>query len=163
MQEMAVPLEWKETLDGVDWQEVADLYRAAPLGDKQPEALRTAFTNSMFRVLVYDEGRLVAAGRALADGADCSYVCDLAVLPSHQGMGLGRRIMQRLIDLSAGHRKIILYAAPGKEGFYSSLGFQHMRTAMAIFADPAHAAETGLIDSTPDSDEGEAWSIDLPA
>lgn len=157
-----MPLDWKETLDAIDWQELADLYRAAPLGDKQPEALRTAFTNSMFRVLVYDGGRLVGAGRALADGADCSYICDLAVMPSHQGSGLGRRIAQRLIDLSAGHRKILLYAAPGKEAFYRSLGFRHMRTAMAIFDDPAHAADTGLIDGAPAGD-GEAWSIDLPA
>ena len=31
-------------------------------------------------------------------------------------------------------------------GFYEKLGFRHMRTAMAIFADQDSAAERGLIE-----------------
>lgn len=38
----------------------------APLGNKKPADLETVFTNSMYRCFVYDSGRLVAAGRALA-------------------------------------------------------------------------------------------------
>lgn len=55
-------------------------------------------------------------------------------------------MIRRLRDLSAGHRKIILYASPGKEGFYAKLGFRRMRTAMAIFANAQHAVDTGLVD-----------------
>ena len=158
-------LDWKETLDGVGWQALSDLYRAAPLGDKPPESLRTAFSNSLFRVLVYEAGKLVGAGRVLADGVDCAYLCDLAVRPSHQGSGLGKRIAQRLIELSAGHRKIILYAAPGKEPFYRALGFRRMATAMAIFDDPAQAEWSGLIEPEAEAEAGgpKAWSINLPA
>ena len=39
------------------------------------------FSHSMFTCFVHEQGKLVAAGRALADGADCSYICDIAVLP----------------------------------------------------------------------------------
>ena len=53
-------------------------------------------------------------GRALADGFDCSYVCDVAVLPSHQGTGVGKQIVATLVELSRGHRKIILYAVAGQ-------------------------------------------------
>jgi len=35
--------------------------------------------------------------------------------------------------MSKGHKKIILYSTPGKEGFYAKLGFKKMNTAMAIF------------------------------
>ena len=87
-------LEWKHSTDGVDWEQLSALYRAAPLGDKKPLHLRTVFSNSMFRCFVYENARLVAAGRALADGADCSYICDIAVLPSHQGTGLGKQIVR---------------------------------------------------------------------
>jgi len=141
----ATSLTWTDQLDGLDWQALSDLYRVAPLGDKSPAWLKTAFGNSMFRCLVRDGGTLVGAGRALADGVDCSYLCDVAVLPSHQGTGLGREIIQRLVAQSRGHRKIILYAVPGKEGFYRKLGFERMSTAMAIFEDPAAARARGYL------------------
>ena len=93
-------LEWKHSIDRVDWKELSALYRAAPLGDKKPLHLQTVFSNSMFRCFVYDNARLVAAGRALADGADCSDICDIAVLPSHQGTGLGKQIVSQLVERS---------------------------------------------------------------
>lgn len=72
-------------------------------------------------------------GRTLADGADCSYICDIALHPDYHGLGLGKAIVQKLINMSKGHKKIILYSNPGKEGFYAKLGFKRMNTAMAIF------------------------------
>ena len=92
-----------------------------------------------------DAGRLVAAGRALADGADCAYLCDIAVLPSHQGTGLGQQVVQRLVQASRGHKKILLYAVPGKEGFYRRFGFLRMKTAMAIFENPAQQLARGYL------------------
>lgn len=139
-------MEWTDTIDDVDWQELSELYRLAPLGNKSADWLRRAFGNSMFRCIVREEGRIVGAGRAVADGVDCSYLCDIAVLPSHQGQGLGKLIVQRLVDASRGHRKIILYAVPGREPFYRTFGFRRMRTAMAIFENPERAAADGYID-----------------
>ena len=142
-------LSWTDGLEDFDWHELSALYRAAPLGNKDPAHLRKVFGNSLYRCFVRDEdGRLVAAGRALSDGADCSYLCDIAVLPSHQGTGLGLAIVQRLVALSKGHKKIILYAVPGKEAFYRKAGFRRMRTAMAIFENQADAYERGYVDDT---------------
>jgi ribosomal protein S18 acetylase RimI-like enzyme len=135
-------------VDDVDWNELSALYLAAPLGRKEPANLRIAFTNSLFRCFIRDDGRLVGVGRALADGVDCSYICDVAVLPSHQGIGLGKQVVGKLVDLSASHKKIILYAVPGKEGFYRKLGFKRMATAMAIFENQAWALERGYINET---------------
>ena len=136
---------WADSLAAVDWGELEALYRAAPLGNKSAAGLRTVFTNSRYRVFAFEEGRVVGAGRALADGADCSYICDVAVLPSHQGTGLGKEIVGRLVALSAGHRKIILYSVPGKEAFYRKFGFRRMLTAMAIFENQARAIESGYV------------------
>jgi ribosomal protein S18 acetylase RimI-like enzyme len=129
----SVTLEWKYSDDGVDWEELSALYRVAPLGDKKAAHLQKVFGNSLFKCFVYDSGKLVAAGRALADGGDCSYICDIAVLPSHQGTGLGKQIVAHLLEQSRGYKKIILYAVPGKEPFYRKFGFLRMTTAMAIF------------------------------
>lgn len=136
---------WSDTIDGTDWHELEALYRAAPLGNKKADDLRIAFTNSRYVRLAREQGRLVGAGRALADGVDCSYVCDVAVHPSHQGTGLGKAIVEHLVEVSRGHRKIILYAVPGKEGFYRRFGFLRMRTAMAIFPDQAEAVARGYV------------------
>ncbi|MCV0440130.1 MAG: GNAT family N-acetyltransferase [Hydrogenophaga sp.] len=136
---------WSESLDTLDWEELSALYLAAPLGNKSPDWLKTVFSNSMFRCFAYDGGRLVGVGRALADGADCSYICDVAVLPSHQGTGLGREIINRLVAASRGHRKILLYAVPGKEPFYRKFGFLRMKTAMAIFENPQQQLERGYL------------------
>ena len=138
-------LQWTDSLETTNWDELSNLYRVAPLGNKKPSDLKTVFSNSMFRCFVYDEGRLIAAGRALADGVDVSYLADIAVHPEYQGQGLGKEIVQRLRELSKHHRKIILYAAPGKDQFYLKLGFKRMLTAMAIFENQAQAVETGLV------------------
>ncbi|RPI09160.1 MAG: N-acetyltransferase, partial [Actinobacteria bacterium] len=45
--------EWIHEIDAVDWDELSDLYRVAPLGIKPPQALRTVFGNSMFRCFAY--------------------------------------------------------------------------------------------------------------
>jgi ribosomal protein S18 acetylase RimI-like enzyme len=140
-----VALEWKYSNEGVNWDELSALYRAAPLGDKQPEHLKKVFGNSLFVSFVHDGDRLVGAGRALADGGDCSYICDIAVLPSHQGTGLGKQLVGDLLERSRGHKKIILYAVPGKEPFYKRFGFLRMKTAMAIFANQQQQLERGYL------------------
>jgi N-acetylglutamate synthase-like GNAT family acetyltransferase len=140
-----VTLNWHSSLDGVNWIELCELYRIAPLGEKDPVELETAFSNSMYRFFVYHDGNIVGVGRALADGSDCSYICDIAVHPDFQGTGLGKEIVSRLTKASHGHKKIILYAVPGKEAFYQKFGFRLMTTAMAIFADPEKATASGYL------------------
>jgi GNAT superfamily N-acetyltransferase len=140
---------WVHDLGAVDLDELSNLYRVAPLGDKPPEALATVFGNSMFMCFVYAGGVLAGAGRVLADGLDCAYIADVAVHPDHQGRGLGKAIIRRLVALARNHKKIILYANPGTEGFYGKLGFLRMNTAMAIWQDPARAVEQGLLSAEP--------------
>ena len=136
---------WVYDHSEVDWDELSELYRIAPLGEKSPQDLSTVFSNSRFKCFVYLNKTLVGAGRALADGVDCSYICDVAVHPECQGLKLGRKIIEKLVTFSQGHSKIILYTNPGKEGFYSKLGFHKMNTAMAIFRNQEQALKVGLI------------------
>lgn len=123
-------ISWSHSIDGIDWTVLEELYRAAPLGNKSAAGLRTVFSSSRYCCFALEQGRIVGAGRALADGADCSYVCDVAVLPSYQGTGVGREIVARLVVFSRGHKKIILYSVPGKESFHHNLGFLRMLTGL---------------------------------
>jgi ribosomal protein S18 acetylase RimI-like enzyme len=138
-------LKWIYEIEGIDWDALSHLYKIAPLGDKKPEDLKTVFTNSRYKCFVYDDNKIVGVGRALADGVDASYICDIAIHPEYQGHGIGKAIVKKLVEFSKGHNKIILYANPGKEPFYAKLGFAKMNTAMAIFKNQEQALEVGLV------------------
>jgi ribosomal protein S18 acetylase RimI-like enzyme len=139
-------MQWVYEQGAIDWTALSEPYRIAPLGDKKPSELQTVFSNSRYKCFVLEDGSLIGAGRALADGIDCSYLCDIAVHPEFQGRGLGREITMKLTELSAGHKKIILYANPGTESFYEKLGYRRMKTAMAIFSDQERAIRRGLVE-----------------
>ena len=136
---------WVYNDSAVDGGELSELYRKAPLGEKSPMDLQTVFSNSRFKCFVYANEELIGVGRALADGLDCAYIADVAVHPEFQGKGLGTAIIEKLVSLSNGHKKIILYANPGTEGFYQTIGFHRMKTAMAIWRNQDQAIKAGLI------------------
>ncbi|MBU0480210.1 MAG: GNAT family N-acetyltransferase [Proteobacteria bacterium] len=136
---------WHFGQTNISWNELSGLYKIAPLGIKLLNDLEVVFTNSKFKCFVYHDNRLIGAGRALADGKDCSYICDIAIHPEYQGLGLGKQIVLNLVRLSQGHKKIILYANPGKEGFYAKLGFKKMNTAMAIFQNESDMMANGTL------------------
>ena len=138
-------LKWVDNNDNVDWDELSNLYKIAPLGDKKPDDLKLAFSNSMYKHFVYKDNQLIGVGRALADGIDCSYICDVAIHPDFQGKGIGKDIVNKLTEQSKHHNKILLFASPGKEEFYSKLGYYKMNTAMAIFKNHEKCIKIGLI------------------
>ena len=76
--------EWKYSQEGVDWNELSELYKVVPMADMTTEELKKVFTISMFKCFVFESNKLVGVGRALADGVDCSYICHIAVLPNYQ-------------------------------------------------------------------------------
>jgi len=67
------------------------------------------------------------------------------VLPSHQGLGLGKQIIERLVAQSRSHTKILLYSVAGREPLYAKFGFLRMKTAMAIFRNRQSAIDKGLV------------------
>jgi ribosomal protein S18 acetylase RimI-like enzyme len=138
-------LEWKYDLDAIDWEELSILYKIAPLGDKTAQDLKIVFTNSRYKCFIYCKEKLIGVGRALADGFDCSYICDVAVHPDFQAQGIGKQIVNKLVDFSKNHTKILLFTSIGKEPFYAKLGFDKMNTAMAIFKNREHARDIGLV------------------
>jgi ribosomal protein S18 acetylase RimI-like enzyme len=137
---------WSYDVEGIDWDELSHLYEIAPLGTKPKDYLKKAMANSMFKCFAFSDHKLVGVGRALADGVDCSYLCDIAVHPEYQGEGIGKLIVEKLMRFSEGHKKIILYANPGKESFYENFGFKRMKTAMAIFQDMDAAVKSGILE-----------------
>lgn len=80
-------------------QEYCDMRVKTGLSPKSLEGATLGMANSLFGVSVRDDvGDLVAMGRLIGDGGCFVQICDIAVAPEHQGQGLGRQIMQILVD-----------------------------------------------------------------
>ena len=135
-----------ETHEIIDWAILAGVYEKAPLGTRDPLKLEAVFKNSEHKCFIFDQKKIIGAARAISDGFDCAVICDVAILPEYQGHNLGRMMLDHLMKKLEGHNKILLYAAPGKDGFYLKLGFRKMKTAMAIFSDQDKAFKGGFIE-----------------
>jgi GNAT superfamily N-acetyltransferase len=87
----------------------------------------------------------VGFGRVLSDGAYQAALYDVVVLPAWQGRGIGRAILEHLLQ-KVRDCNAILYANPGKEGFYGRLGFRRLTTGMGRFLRPGRMEEKGMIE-----------------
>ncbi len=125
----------------IDWNEAVVVFERAPLGKRKrdPEKLKMAFESSYAVVYAYDSDTLIGMGRALCDGQYQAAIYDMVLLPEYQAQGIGKEMMKQLCD-QLPVENIILYAVPGREGFYEKCGFKKMRTAMAklnpLMSDP---------------------------
>jgi len=129
----------------IDWDRLAQVFRRAPLGDRDPLVLQQAFTNSGVRCFAWIDQELIGAGRAITDGIRYAVIFDVVVLPEYQHRGVGKQIMGYLIAHSEAEN-ILLHSVPGMEDYYSKLGFRKMKTAMARFKNPELQQKQGYIE-----------------
>jgi ribosomal protein S18 acetylase RimI-like enzyme len=86
--------------------------------------------NSWYVVSAYNVNKLVASGRIVSDGFIQCFICEMIVLPEYQNQGLGKRIMENLLNhcKSKNIRWVQLACAKGKKAFYEKFGFQERAT-----------------------------------
>ena len=134
------------SIDSVDWTELAEVYRLAPLGGYDDlEKLRCAYKKSDVCCFAYYEAQLVAAVRALSDGEYYAFVCEIVVLPEFQRKGIGTHLMNAVIEkLSA--KKVLLACVIGQEGFYRKLGFLKHKSVMALYPNVEGYKEIGILE-----------------
>lgn len=66
---------------------------------------------------------MVGFARALSDGVALAYLADLFVLPEHRGLGLGRRLVDTMIEGGEGHDFRWLLHTADAHGLYADFGF----------------------------------------
>ncbi|MCP3939863.1 MAG: GNAT family N-acetyltransferase [Desulfobacteraceae bacterium] len=138
-------LEIREDCTGVDWAAVSKILEGVGMGHYEPDVHKKAFEASHRTVFTYHSDRLIGFGRAISDGVYQAAIYDCAVLPEFQGRGIGRTIMEKILS-KVPHCNVILYASPGKEGFYQTHGFRKMKTGMALFKNAGAKKEAGYIE-----------------
>jgi len=74
-------------------------------------------------VTIRDEEELIGFGRALTDGIYRALIDDIIVDKNYQKQGLGKMIVDRLIDQLYEVEEVFLNTNPEQEDFYKKLGF----------------------------------------
>lgn len=94
-----------------------------------PEQTELALKNTLFRVSVYDDGKIVAMARMIGDMGLDYYIKDVVVRPEYQKMGIGRLLIEELMRFIGDNGVkgtdifIELCAMPDKIPFYEKFGF----------------------------------------
>lgn len=111
-------------------EDLKELYRQANWLDDRDSTdfLARVVQNSAIFVGAFHEKKLIGMGRALSDLTSDAYIQDVVVLKNLRDKGIGRRIIQMLVEkLKRNVDWIGLVAEPGSVSFYKDLGFQVLK------------------------------------
>lgn len=133
-------------VDNLPWAAICEIFLLAPLGKRNPEKLQKASVNSFLVCTAWHSDKVVGFARVISDEEYQAAIYDLVILPHYQGRGVGRQIMEAINEKLPEVKTVMLFAVPDKIGFYQKLGYDKLRTGMAIFSNKVSARENGLID-----------------
>ncbi|MCK9860924.1 GNAT family N-acetyltransferase [Paenibacillus sp. ATY16] len=111
-------------------QEHKALWEAVGWGSIHIEMSGQSIAGSLYGVVVELEGEVVGMGRIVGDGAMYFYIQDVAIAPEHQKNGLGKLIVEQLLDYIKERRHenglafVGLFASYGNDAFYEQFGFK---------------------------------------
>ena len=110
------------------WQEYYQLFLSTgwmPVLRISEEDFKRVFDNTWYWITAYQNENIVGCSRLLSDGVLDAFVCDIIVMPDHQNKGIGSAILKQLVKKcqETGLKRVWLFAAPEKAGFYEKHGF----------------------------------------
>ena len=124
-----------------DHDQVIELYKQNKWSSSnKPGKLINALLHSHTLVIAYEENRIVGIGNAISDGHLVVYYPHLLVHPLFQGKGIGKLMMDRLMQEYVGFHQHILVADSGAISFYEKCGFERagQTESMWIYAGDEH-------------------------
>ncbi|MBR9698948.1 GNAT family N-acetyltransferase [Candidatus Woesearchaeota archaeon] len=126
---------YKDGID-VDSTQLDPLWELIGWKPRGSQKWKEILSKSSYFVTAWDGDILIGCGRILEDGIMCMFY-DIAVLPDHQGKGIGSAIMKKLI----GNIKGKDYASIGlwkweendmNQSFYEKFGFVQSTSGMEL-------------------------------
>lgn len=116
-------------------EQVSDVFRKS--GIRRPvedlERIGRMIQHADETITVWEGPKLIGILRAITDYAYCCYISDLAVDAAYQKLGIGRDLIQALMD-RLGNEEIqyILLSAPGAVAFYERIGMERADKAFIV-------------------------------
>ncbi|MCG7897920.1 MAG: GNAT family N-acetyltransferase [Candidatus Thiodiazotropha weberae] len=105
-------------------EEVVAVYRANGWSSaEKPDKLLAALRHSDNLVTARIDGRLVGIGNAISDGHLVVYYPHMLVDPAYHGQGIGRKMMNSIMNIYQGFHQQMLTSDKNAVGFYQALGF----------------------------------------
>ncbi|PGE60245.1 GNAT family N-acetyltransferase [Bacillus wiedmannii] len=86
---------------------------------------------SWYAIYAFDDKKLVGMGRIISDGVITGVICGVCVLPEYQSIGIGKEIVERLIQ-HCEQNKVIpqLMCVEKLQSYYESIGFEAFSIGM---------------------------------
>lgn len=108
--------ELRDLYDAVGWTSYTD----------DMDVLIKGYENSLKILAAFEDEKLLGVIRAVGDGYTIIFIQDILVLPDYQRKGIGKALLDSMMDLYPNVRQIELTTdiAPETIGFYSSQGFE---------------------------------------
>lgn len=98
-----------------------------------PEKLVVAMRNFETVYTAWEGDQLVGLICAMDDGIMTAYVHYLLVRPTHQNLGIGRRLVEMMKEHYKDYLRIVIVAYNEELDFYSSCGFKKADDASPMF------------------------------
>ncbi|WP_010493176.1 GNAT family N-acetyltransferase [Paenibacillus elgii] len=93
--------------------------------DRSKETVLRSFENSLCFGLYHGEAQ-VGFMRVVTDYATFAWVCDVIVHPDHRGQGLGKSLMQFLVEHPAVRDIRMVLGTKDAHGLYEQYGFERL-------------------------------------
>jgi GNAT superfamily N-acetyltransferase len=99
---------------------------AAGLSGRTQKAAKIGLENSLYAVHIKYRDEIIGIGRVIGDGGCFFEIVDVAVVPEHQRKGVGKMIMNSLMDYLKNNAPKSAYVSliADQPGFYPQFGFK---------------------------------------
>lgn len=94
-----------------------------PIDDLQ--TISGMLQNAAVIVTARQNGQIVGVSRAITDYHYCTYLSDLAVDKSQQGLGIGKQLIDKTHEAAGRHTRLILISAPAAVEYYPKIGMEN--------------------------------------
>ncbi|VFU11091.1 GNAT family N-acetyltransferase [Methylocella tundrae] len=120
-------------VESLDLETFLTVLRNSGLAERRPVAdqsrIRRMLENANLIVVARDGDNVVGVARSITDFSYCCYLSDLAVDRSHQGRGIGKRLIEETRKAAGPEAMCLLLSSPDAMAFYKAIGMPQPENA----------------------------------